>query len=152
MVAFVSFVMETSSMPDPLLETFDLDENERRVVAQADDDASEVKIRVGTQDVALPPAASRAVRRLLHGLATGSPVHLVPADAELTTQQAAELLGLSRTYVVRLIDQGTLPGHMVGTHRRLRASDVLAYRSQRAHRLDALDAITSADEDLGLPY
>ena len=76
----------------------------------------------------------------------------MPADADLTTQQAAELLGLSRTYVVRLIDQGTLPGHMVGTHRRLRASDVLAYRTDRAHRLDALDAITSADEDLGLPY
>ena len=79
-------------------------------------------------------------------------MHVVPADAELTTQQAADLLGLSRTYVVRLIDQGSLPGHMAGSHRRLRASDVLAYREHRASKLAALGELTEADEELGLSY
>ena len=58
-----------------------------------------------------PQALPAAVRQLLRDLANGSPVHLVPADAELTTQQATDLLGISRTYVVRLIDQGDLPAH-----------------------------------------
>ena len=49
----------------------------------------------------------------------------------MTTQQAAEILGISRTYVVRLIDQGSIPAYLVGTHRRLRAIDVLDSRHQR---------------------
>ena len=77
-------------------------------------------------------------------------MHVTPADAELTTQQAADLLRLSRTYVVRLIDQGSLPAQMAGTHRRLLASDVLAYRERRAFKLAALGELTEADEDLGL--
>jgi len=64
----------------------------------------------------------------------------------------ADLLGLSRTYVVRLIDQGSLPAHMAGTHRRLSASAVLAYRDRRASKLVALGELTEADEELGLSY
>jgi excisionase family DNA binding protein len=74
------------------------------------------------------------------------------AHAELTTQHGADLLGLSRTYVVRLIDGGSLPAHMAGTHRRLLASDVLAYRTHRASKLAALEELTEADEELGLSY
>jgi len=102
--------------------------------------------------VELPDGASRAVRALLRDLATGVPVHVISADAELTTQQAADLLGLSRTYVVRLIDQGSLPAHMAGTHRRLLASNVLEYRGRRASRLATLGELTDADEELGLTY
>jgi excisionase family DNA binding protein len=76
----------------------------------------------------------------------------VPVDAELTTQQAADLLGISRTYVVRLIDQGDLPAHMVGTHRRLNAADVLQYRRRRQERLDAVAAIAHADDQQGIRY
>ena len=75
---------------------------------------------------------------------------MAPLDAELTTQQAADLLELSRTYVVRLIDQGSMPAHMAGTHRRLLASDVLAYRQRRATKLVALGELTEAGEELGL--
>jgi excisionase family DNA binding protein len=77
-------------------------------------------------------------------------VHLLTDDDELTTQHAADILGLSRTYVVRLIDQGNLPAHMVGTHRRLRANDVIAYRARRDDRLAAVAAISAADDDLGI--
>jgi excisionase family DNA binding protein len=104
-------------------EVFDLEERDRVVVASLDSEQSSVSVRVGDETVVLPENANRAVRWLLRDLATGVPVHVIPADAELTTQQAADLLGLSRTYVVRLIDQGSLPAHMAGTHRRLLASD-----------------------------
>jgi excisionase family DNA binding protein len=133
-------------------EVFDLDEGDRAVVASLDADRASVSIRVGDETIELPASASRAVRTLLRDLAAGVPVHVIPADAELTTQQAADLLGLSRTYVVRLIDQGSLPAHRAGTHRRLLASDVLAYRDRRAARLAALGELTEADEDLGLSY
>ena len=133
-------------------EVFDLEEHDRVVVASLDSEQSSVSVRVGDESVVLPEDASRAVRSLLRDLATGVPVHVIPADAELTTQQAADLLGLSRTYVVRLIDQGSLSAHMAGTHRRLLASDVLAYRERRASQLAALGELTEADEELGLSY
>jgi excisionase family DNA binding protein len=102
--------------------------------------------------VNLPPAAAAAVRRLLQELATGTAVHLVAEDAELTTQQAAVLLGVSRTYVARLVDAGKLPARRVGTHRRLRVADVLAYRARRGARLNAVDDISAADRAAGVPY
>ncbi|MGH9055329.1 MAG: excisionase family DNA-binding protein [Acidimicrobiales bacterium] len=95
-------------------------------------------------------AASRAVLLLLEELGAGSAVHLVPTDAELTTQQSADLLGIARTYLIRLIEDGKLPAHLVGTHRRLRAADVLDYKDRRAARLAAVDAI--ADAEVGIDY
>jgi excisionase family DNA binding protein len=109
-------------------------------------------VRTDEGEVELPAAAGRAVLALLEELASGNAVHLVPADAELTTQQAADLLGISRTYVVRLIDDGKLSAHLVGTHRRLRAADVLAYRARRSERLAATRAVTDADIAAGVPY
>lgn len=152
LVAFVSFVADTSRMTVTRAEVFDLEERDRVVVAALDSEQSLVSIQVGDETVVLPENANRAVRSLLRDLATGVPVHVIPADAELTTQQAADLLGLSRTYVVRLIDQGSLPAHMAGTHRRLLASDVLSYRERRASKLAALGELTEADEELGLSY
>lgn len=102
--------------------------------------------------VELPAAAAEAVRHLLVELASGSAVHVLARDAELTTQEAADLLGISRTYIVRLVDQGTLPAHLVGTHRRLRAADVLAYQARREARLRAAAEITQTDVAAGVPY
>ena len=102
--------------------------------------------------VELPAAAAEAVRHLLVELATGAAVHVLADDTELTTQQAADLLGISRTYLVRLVDQGKLPAHLVGTHRRLDAADVLAYRARRDVRLSAVADITEADVATGVPY
>jgi len=151
-VAFVSFVVDTGHMSSLRAEVFDLDERDRLVVASLDSEGSSVSVRVGDETVVLPDDASRAVRSLLRDLASGVPVHVIPADAELTTQQAADLLGFSRTYVVRLVDQGSLPAHLAGSHRRLLASDVLLYRERRAGKLAALDELTDADEELGLSY
>lgn len=111
-------------------------------------------VTVQTEDgvVELPAAAAEAVRHLLVELASGAAVHVLADDVELTTQEAADLLGLSRTYLVRLIDDGKVPAHLVGTHRRLRAADVLAYQARREARLQAVAEITEADVAAGVPY
>jgi excisionase family DNA binding protein len=109
-------------------------------------------VRTDDDLVELPPAAAEAVRSLLLKLASGASVLVVVDDAELTTQQAADLLGISRTYLVRLIDEAKVPAHMVGTHRRLHAGDVVRYRTARDERLKAAAAITEADAEAGVPY
>ncbi len=111
-----------------------------------------VAIRTDRADAELPPEASDAVRLFLADLAAGSTVHLLTDDADLTTQEAANILGISRTYVVRLVDDAKLPARLVGTHRRLRAADVLAYKARRDARLAGVDADADADAAAGVPY
>lgn len=128
-------------------------DRERLASAFADpQSAGPVTIQTAGGAVELPTAAADAVRHLLIELASGASVHVLADDADLTTQEAADWLGISRTYLVRLIDAGKVPAHLVGTHRRLRASDVLAYQARRAARLEAVAAITQADEAAGVAY
>jgi excisionase family DNA binding protein len=70
----------------------------------------------------------------------------------LTTGETAQLLGLSRAFVIRLIDEGKLSAHSFGTHRRVRKSNVLTYLTERERRLQQAAAISSADECLGSEY
>lgn len=136
-------------------EQFDLSEDERVALTEALAGSPErfaLVVRAGRREIRLPAGATAAARRLLDRLAAGEHVQLVSADAELTTRQAAELLGISRTYLVRLVDEGRIPAHMVGTHRRLRAGDVLAYRRTREERLAKVAAVAQADADLGIEY
>jgi excisionase family DNA binding protein len=90
---------------------------------------------------------------LLAEMAQGHAVTLLPLYAELTTQEAADLLHVSRPHVVRLMQQGYLPFHKIGTHRRVRLHDVLAYQQrQRAEREHALDALVAQAQELDMGY
>lgn len=84
-------------------------------------------------------------------LAKGNAVSVVPVHAQLTPRQAAELLGVSRPYVVRLLDEGRIPATRVGAHRRLLLSDVLAFKQGRdAARRRGLDELAKESERLGI--
>jgi excisionase family DNA binding protein len=99
----------------------------------------------------LPPVVTRLLMDILDETAAGRAVSLVPLEPEITTQQAADLLNVSRPYVVGLIEKGTLPARMVGNHRRLPLQDVLAYKADsRAKRRQALHELAAYDQELGL--
>lgn len=80
----------------------------------------------------LPATLFRTLVRMVEETGKGNAVAIVPVSLELTTQQAADLLDMSRPHLVKLLARGALPYRMVGTHRKLRARDVLGYRASTA--------------------
>jgi excisionase family DNA binding protein len=91
------------------------------------------------------------IRQLLTSLAHNRAITIVPLDHELTPNQAADLLNVSRGYVNSLIDGNKLPARMVGTHRRIRLDDLLDYKRRLDAETDqALDDLVAAEQELGL--
>lgn len=101
--------------------------------------------------VLLPERAAILLRDLLKEMAAGRAVAVVPVEAEITTQQAAEILNVSRPFVVGLIEKGALPARMVGTHRRVRLEDLLAYKAESRKRAKAaFSEMVAISQELGL--
>jgi excisionase family DNA binding protein len=99
----------------------------------------------------LPPVVARLLLDILKETAAGHAVSLVSLDSEITTQQAATILNVSRPYLVGMIEKGVLPARMVGNQRRLPLQEVLAYKTaNRAKRRVVLDEMAALDQELGL--
>ena len=110
----------------------------------------------GTLDapqVELPAEARSLLLRILGHLANGDAVTIVPVHAELTTQQAAEILGVSRPFLIRLIDEGKVACRLVGAHRRIPLSDLLAFKqANKAERRAVAGELTEEAQELGFGY
>jgi len=108
---------------------------------------------VGPNDetIELPDSAYRLLKAVIYQLARDNAVSIVPVHKQLTTQQAADLLNISRPYLVRLLEGGEIPYERVGSHRRLKFGDVMAYRRRRAKAEEAaLDELLELGDELGL--
>jgi len=101
--------------------------------------------------IELPKEIHTLLVSIVETLKAGNGVSVIPLHAELTTVEAADLLNVSRPFLIKQLDRGAIAHHMVGTHRRLNLVDVLAYRDQiDATAADALDAMAAEAEELGV--
>lgn len=103
------------------------------------------------EQIVLPPSLYLVLKRIVSHLAHGRAVTVVPINKEVTTQEAADILNVSRPYLVKLLEQGDIPFIKVGAHRRIRLDDLMEYKERRdAERDKALAELTQLSQDLGL--
>lgn len=103
--------------------------------------------------VELPTSALRLLVDILAELAGGNAVKVVPIHAELTTQEAADLLNVSRPHLVKLLEDGALPYHRTGKHRRVRFADLMQFKAQRDQDSEnAMAELATQAQELGMGY
>jgi excisionase family DNA binding protein len=103
--------------------------------------------------VQIPSSAMHLFVQLLSEIADGHAVTVTSVHEELSTQKAADILNVSRPYLIQLLEQGKIPFHKVGTHRRVRLADILSYKEQiDAQRLNTLDELAAQAQELDMGY
>jgi len=112
-------------------------------------------IRAAGQEklIELPPGAVALLMEILEAMAAGRGVTLIPGNAELTTVQAADVLNVSRPFLIKLLEENVLPHHKVGKHRRVRLEDVMAYKARiDRQREKVLDQLAREAQEHGMGY
>lgn len=144
--------MPTTSLPSHLPSGSDLREPTRQEAQQAQ--AAVRALSAGHLELSqLPDIARQLLSRILDETARGHALSVVPVETALTTTQAAEYLNVSRPYLVRLLREGKLPFHRIGTHRRLRLSDLRAYKErQEEESYAALAELQAQAQELNMGY
>lgn len=114
---------------------------------------NDVQLSTGSASLPLTPALAELLRGLLERLGNGESVTILSQQEELSTQQAADLLGVSRPYLIeQVLNQGKIPYRKVGSHRRIRLRDLLAYQQQDlAERMALVREITEIGQEID-PY
>lgn len=117
-----------------------------------------ISVRIGGEDethevVILPVSALRLMTQALEQIARGNAVALMPVERELSTFEAADILNVSRPYLIKLLENGEIPFRRVGTHRRVSRRDLLEYkRDDDTKRSAILDDLAAEAQELGMGY
>jgi excisionase family DNA binding protein len=105
------------------------------------------------ETVTIPAAAVKLLSTILTEMAQGRAVTIIPVHAELTTQEAANVLNVSRPFIIQLLENGKIPFNRVGTHRRVRYHDIMKYKKEvDSKRLAVLDELTRQAQELNMGY
>jgi excisionase family DNA binding protein len=119
------------------------EEGSHRVVLSVDE---------GVQ-VSVPESALKFLLKYLYSLSEGQAVSILPVESEMSTQQVADILNVSRPHLVKMLENDEIPYHRVGKHRRIKATDLMKYKEQRDNeREDLLDDLASQAQELDMGY
>lgn len=118
---------------------------------EQEDQSHPILLGVDGETIELPSSVVQGLRQIVSHLLKDRALTVVPLHKELTSQEAADLLNVSRPFLIGLLEQGAIPYVRTGKHRRIRLNDVLEYKKQRdASRRQALDRLTELSQDYGL--
>jgi excisionase family DNA binding protein len=131
----------------------ELAESSSRLLARYGKKDLKVKLEGKEETLTLPAPVVQLLKRALSEMAQGNAVTLMSLGAELSTHEAADLLKVSRPFLIKLLEQGEIPYRMVGSHRRIELKDVLAYKNASdAERRKALRALLKEAQELNMGY
>lgn len=117
-------------------------ERELHALARALESHRAALVEPGADPIPIPDPVYQVIVEAVRILERGENVAVLPSAQEMTTQGAANMLGVSRQYLVQLLEEGKIPFHKTGTHRRVKLSDLVEYRRQRdARRREMLNEI-----------
>lgn len=129
-------------------------DNERQELSNLVDNLSglgKIAIVADGQKIEMPSIVSIALMEVIKTLNKGNSITLIPMDKELTTQQAADILNVSRPYFIKLLETGEIPFKKTGTHRKILMQDLMKYREQRAEtRKSKIEELSNLSQELGL--
>ncbi|HOY20099.1 MAG TPA: helix-turn-helix domain-containing protein [Haliscomenobacter sp.] len=131
-----------------------------KILADSEDQAIKdkdevIKLRIQGSDevVIIPLKALQLLNSIISNMAQGKSIALMPTDAEVSTQQAAEILNVSRPHVIKLLEKGEIPHKKVGSHRRILLQDVLKYEANfKSDRRKKLDYLAKEAQHLNMGY
>lgn len=128
---------------------------ELSMVMTTPEETQEITVCMGhsEQRVHLPASAIQMLMDILVNISQGNAVQVVPVHAELTTQQAADILMVSRPYLVKLLDEKKIEHRKVGSHRRIRYNDLLKFKEREERARNAvLDQLAAEAQELDMGY
>lgn len=112
-----------------------------------------IKIQETGEFITVPKKALSFLLEIISNMAEGKSITLIPSDSEISTQQAAEMLNVSRPHLVKLLEQGEIPFKKVGSHRRVLLKDLMGYEKRLAKtREEQLDFLAKQAQNLNLGY
>lgn len=103
------------------------------------------------EEMEVPESLFQALRQVVHQMAQERAAMILSVNKDLTTQEAADILRVSRPFLIKLLEEGKIPYFLVGTHRRIHFHDLMAYKTRwEAERRAALDELTRLGQEMGL--
>lgn len=112
-----------------------------------------IRIQENGDLLKIPKKALYLLFDILNNMAQGKSITLIPSDTEVSTQQAADMLNVSRPHLVKLLESGEIPFKKVGTHRRIDLKDLVAFEKKlKENRNEKLDFLSKQAQDLNLGY
>lgn len=139
--------MSLDSVISPQLEAQSIKELDRILSVK---DFQAKLVGANGEKINIPEPIYQVLLQVVHAMASGKAISIIPQQQELTTQQAAEHLNVSRPYLIKLLEQGEIPHIKVGSHRRVRFDDLMNYKQQRDVKRDQLlTELTQMSQEAG---